>query len=279
MRALDEIASDATPSPIAADVAGWWCKAAPDLPFRRCNVARPPLGAGRDRVRARSEWREVRAWYAALGQRAIVQVSSADPEAEALDRVLAGEGLLVEAPVHVMIAACSSADRGPQAGTIERPGGRAEGIGRGGEPIAATVRSGVDEAWALAYGVIHGGGAAMEERTAAYGRMLGTFGDRALAVVVRSADRATLGLGYGVLDRGWLGIFGMGTAPEHRRRGIASAVVRALVDGAVERGVTKAYLQVETDNAPAIACYERLGFAISHGYHYRADRPDPDQGC
>ena len=261
LRALDEIASGATPSPLEADVAGWWCKAAPDLPFRRCNVARPPLGAGDDPDKVRSALAAVRGWYAAIGQRTIVQVSSADPSADALDAILAAEGLAVEAPVHVMVAAL---DRIVDP-SIVRPG--------------AEVQAGVDEAWAHAYGVIHGGGATQEGRTAAYGRMLAAFGDRALAATVVDEQEATVGLGYGVLDRGWLGIFGMGTAPAHRRRGIASAIVRALADEATERGATRAYLQVETDNAAAIACYERLGFTVSHHYHYRSEGLDPTQGC
>lgn len=264
-RALDEIASDATVSPIEADVAGWWCKAAPELPFRRCNVARPPLGAGRDAAGVRSAVAEVGAWYAGHGRRLIVQVSSADPEADALDAVLAELGLTVEAPVHVMVAAATA--------------GAGSAVGRSaGAAHCAEVRTGVDEAWALAYGAIHGGGPVQEARTAAYGRMLAALGDRALAATVDEGG-ATVGLGFGVVDRGWVGIFGMGTSPTHRRRGIASAIVGALVREAAGRGASRAYLQVETDNAAAIACYHRLGFAVSHGYHYRSDHPDPDQGC
>ena len=269
LRALDEIASDATPSPIEADVAGWWCKAAPDLPFRRCNVARPPLGAGDDPERARTALAEVRAWYADIGQRTIVQVSSADPSASALDAVLAAEGLSIEAPVLVLVAAVGDLRAG-----VDHPPPRDEI-----DPTSAVVAAGIDEPWARSFGVIHGGGATQEGRTAAYGRMLAAFGDRALAATVVDEQEATVGLGYGVLDRGWLGIFGMGTAPAHRRRGIASAIVRALADEATERGATRAYLQVETDNAAAIACYERLGFTVSHHYHYRSEGLDPTQGC
>ena len=76
-----------------------------------------------------------------------------------------------------------------------------------------------------------------------------------------------------------LGIFGMGTAPSHRRQGIATAVVDALLTAAAERGTQQAYLQVETANDGAIALYRRLGFERSHGYHYRSDGMDPEQGC
>jgi len=49
------------------------------------------------------------------------------------------------------------------------------------------------------------------------------------------------------------------TAHGHRRRGYASQVVAALVQAHRAQGRT-VFLQVLKDNAPAIACYERLGF-------------------
>jgi ribosomal protein S18 acetylase RimI-like enzyme len=49
------------------------------------------------------------------------------------------------------------------------------------------------------------------------------------------------------------------TAREHRRQGYASQVVAALVQALYARGLA-VFLQVFKDNAPAAACYERLGF-------------------
>lgn len=259
--ALDDIAADATPGSVEADVGGWRCKASPEVPFRRANVVRPPLGAGRDPAAVRRALGEVGAWCAARDRRLIVQVSSADPDAALLDAQLAEAGLTVEAPVHVMVAAV------PTLLTPAPPGG-----------LKVEVRVGVDEAWAAGIAV-DGTTEAQQARAAGYGRLLAPRGDRALAAISTDPDGTVVGVGFAVLDRGWVGIFGMVTAPAHRRRGVASSLVRALGAEASERRAQHAYLQVETDNAPAIACYERLGFAISHGYHYRADRPDPDQGC
>ncbi|HRA35481.1 MAG TPA: GNAT family N-acetyltransferase, partial [Acidimicrobiales bacterium] len=87
--------------------------------------------------------------------------------------------------------------------------------------------------------------------------------------VAASVDGEPAGVGFGVLDQRWLGVFGMGTAPTLRGRGVATAVVRALLDRAAERGATGAYLQVQTDNPVAISLYEGLGFRRDHGYHYR----------
>ena len=138
---------------------------------------------------------------------------------------------------------------------------------------AVDVRTGIDEAWAQDYGRVFGGGPVEVARTQAYGRMLAAFGDRALGASCR-VDGEVVGIGFGVLDDGWLGIFGMGTSSAHRRQGIATSLLAALRRAALDRGVDQAYLQVETDNADAIRLYEDLGFSISHGYHYRSE-PDP----
>jgi ribosomal protein S18 acetylase RimI-like enzyme len=261
LRHLDEIAADATPAAIEQEVAGWWCKADPDLPFRRANVARPPLGVGHDAEAVRRSLAVVRSWYAARGQRLIVQVSAADPAAAALDQRLAAAGLAIEAPVLLMVSTLAD-------------------LGRSTDPRwSPAVRGGIDEAWGRGPGSVVGADPDQVERAAAYGRMLAPAGAEVLAATIADADGATLGMGIGVLDRGWVGVFAMATAPGHRRQGIARSIVEALATAATERGAVRAYLQVETDNAPAIACYERAGFTTSHGYHYRSDGLDPLQGC
>ena len=262
LRLLDEIAAAATVAPIEADLDGWWCKAAPDLPFRRCNVAMPPPDAAHDRARFLAELDAVRAWYHGHGLRLIVQVSTALDGWEDVDAWLADTGLAVEAPVDLMVA-------GPEP-TCDHCA--AEAIRN------VTVTDGIDVDWARTFGRIHGDDDRQRDRAEAYGRMLSALGDRALGAS-RAIDGQVAGIGLGVLDRGWLGIFGMGTAPQHRRQGIATDVVWALRARAAERGIERAYLQVEVDNAPAIDLYQDVGFERSHGYHYRSEGEDPTLGC
>jgi N-acetylglutamate synthase len=71
----------------------------------------------------------------------------------------------------------------------------------------------------------------------------------------------------------WHGISLLQTAPEHRRRGLAWHVVRAMAQWAAQRGATRAYLQVEEGNADAIALYRRLGFSTHHTYLTRVAPP------
>jgi ribosomal protein S18 acetylase RimI-like enzyme len=56
--------------------------------------------------------------------------------------------------------------------------------------------------------------------------------------------------------------------PEHRRRGLARALMAACGPWAAERGASRCVLQVAVDNAPALALYETLGFREHHRYRY-----------
>jgi ribosomal protein S18 acetylase RimI-like enzyme len=89
------------------------------------------------------------------------------------------------------------------------------------------------------------------------------------------------GIGYLAMDRGLTcGIAGalvndqgssrielvsMWTAPTHRNRGIGRLLVEQIVHWASLKQVPALYLQVTPGNQPAIAFYERLGFAITGG--------------
>jgi ribosomal protein S18 acetylase RimI-like enzyme len=73
----------------------------------------------------------------------------------------------------------------------------------------------------------------------------------------------------GVLTDGWLGVSAVTVAEEHRRRGLAGAVMAALQGWAAERRAHSVYLQVTADNTAARALYRRAGFIEHHRYHYR----------
>ena len=65
-------------------------------------------------------------------------------------------------------------------------------------------------------------------------------------------------------------------APEYRRRGMGEALVLALAQGLKEQGNESLALEVRASNVPAIALYEKLGFAQvgrRPGY-YRNPRED-----
>ena len=72
------------------------------------------------------------------------------------------------------------------------------------------------------------------------------------------------------LDDNWLGVHGLWVEPESRRRGLARAVMAALLDWGAERGATTVWLHVETDNESAIRLYESMGLSVHHGCRYLA---------
>src|SRR3954447_3461393 len=60
-------------------------------------------------------------------------------------------------------------------------------------------------------------------------------------------------------ERTWLG--GIGVVPDHRGSGVGESLTRMLLDQAREAGARERVLEVVAENAPAIALYEKLGFA------------------
>lgn len=76
-------------------------------------------------------------------------------------------------------------------------------------------------------------------------------------------------MGRAVAERGWAGIFSMGTVPEARRQGAARALLTALVRWAASQDAHTLYLQVEEANAAARGLYEGVGFTVSHPDHDR----------
>jgi ribosomal-protein-alanine N-acetyltransferase len=66
----------------------------------------------------------------------------------------------------------------------------------------------------------------------------------------------------------------LAVVPEHRRAGVASALLeRVLRDGAA-RGASRATLEVRRSNVPALKLYEKFGFTVSgvrRGYYTHPD--------
>jgi ribosomal protein S18 acetylase RimI-like enzyme len=74
--------------------------------------------------------------------------------------------------------------------------------------------------------------------------------------------------GTASLSQGWASIHGMRTVVQARGRGMASRVLAGLADTARQRHLSRVFLQVEEDNAPALALYGRAGFSTAWRYHY-----------
>jgi ribosomal protein S18 acetylase RimI-like enzyme len=106
-------------------------------------------------------------------------------------------------------------------------------------------------------------------------RVLGS-GPSVWFATVPGAD-APAAIGRCVVDGRWAGFAAVEVDPSLRRRGLASTVMAALAQRALDEGASAAWLQVEADNAGARALYERMGFAAHHAYHHYRE-PDVSGG-
>lgn len=87
--------------------------------------------------------------------------------------------------------------------------------------------------------------------------------------LVARVDGEPVACGQIACDDDMAAIYDMVTAAEWQGRGLASALVDALLAHARSRGARLAFLQVNDDNAPALAVYRKFGFATAYRYHYR----------
>jgi N-acetylglutamate synthase len=91
----------------------------------------------------------------------------------------------------------------------------------------------------------------------------------AFAMLVEEDHDQPAALAYGAVHRSILCYVSVVTDPGRRRRGHARRVLASLAAWAAEEGASAACLEVEADNSPALALYERLGFRELYRYHYR----------
>jgi len=95
--------------------------------------------------------------------------------------------------------------------------------------------------------------------------------------IVATFEGRAVAVGQSSIDDGIAMIGSVATADDVRGRGIATAVVGALLAWAWERNAHHAYLQVNDDNYRALAVYRRFGFETAYAYHYRG-RPAETAG-
>lgn len=99
-----------------------------------------------------------------------------------------------------------------------------------------------------------------------------TSGDALIAFAVVYGDNGeTLSVGRVAIDTetGYAGIAALATAEHARRRGLARIVLRDLLAFAAGHGAENTYLEVDEENAPALALYASLGYTTAHRYHSR----------
>ena len=92
-------------------------------------------------------------------------------------------------------------------------------------------------------------------------------GDKSIARVLMHGNIA--GVGFGVVEGDWLGLFSIRTLPEFQRRGVAWSLNCALAMWGEDLGAQRVFVQVESLNELALALYESMGFETMYTYWYR----------
>ncbi len=242
---LDEVAARAVPAWEVQNVGGWVARYSPGLAAKRVNSVWPREDDPSSTIEAKLA--AVERFYAARDLPARFQLSPA-AHPRGLDRALERRGYQRSAPTSVercRLAELSGPSPGPGIDIV---------IDAAPTPRWSTT-------WQAALGLT-------DARLAATARLLGRV-TAPVAFATVTVDRSPAGVGMGVLDGRWLGIFNMATIPELQRRGVGRLALGALAQWGQCRGADRAYLQVDRGNPAARALYRAVGFETAYEYAYR----------
>ncbi|WP_371630479.1 GNAT family N-acetyltransferase [Streptomyces sp. NBC_00341] len=228
--------------PVESEPLGDWLLRASAGFTRRANSVLPlgdpgvPLGTALARVRQ---------WYADRGLVPYVQTATgAEGTQEELCAALESAGWRREVTAEVRIAAL--APIGDLAAEVSR----------------VRLSRAVDAAWLSRYQRFESPGPEVAA-------VLGSGPSVWFATVPGDGgDAAPAAIGRCVVDGRWAGFMAVEVASEHRRRGLATAVMTALARQAMDEGASAGWLQVEAENEGARALYDGMGFATHHRYHH-----------
>jgi N-acetylglutamate synthase len=237
VRLLDSLCARAWPATESQEANGWVLRAARGISLR-ANSVWPRDHTGGATLSERI--REVEAFYEARDLPPRFQISPASAPLE-LDTELERRGYVAHTSTDVMIATPLAIAAGATVEVLAHADGdwRTVMLDSAADPADARGRLAIVDAIPL-------------PRRHALARV----------------DGEPAAIGLGTLEQGHLGLFAMRTLPRFRRRGLARAVVAALLAWAVEENAHAAFLQVETDNDAAIALYRGVGFSRLYGYRY-----------
>jgi N-acetylglutamate synthase len=239
---LQRVAAHGWPALETERLGEWTLRASRGFTSRANSVL--PLGDPGPGLDAALE--RVRHWYAARDLPAMVQVTTGDVDDD-----------------HALAVALDERGWTAERHAVLRTGALAPLADRAPDPRVRVGRE-LDEEWLRAYGRADGavGEAALQVLRGGPSVWFAT-------VPGEPGEPGPAAIGRCVVEARWAGFAAVEVAPEHRRRGLATAVMAGLARHALREGASAAYLQVEPGNAAAFALYDRLGFADHHGYHYR----------
>jgi GNAT superfamily N-acetyltransferase len=253
--ALELAANDAWPAPVQGRLGSWILRAAANWTGR----ANSALAVGDPDRTLEAAIDGVVDWYAGQGQQALINAPM--PLAAPVNSALDERGwtarpltLVQTAPLAAVVAATAERTDLPP-------------VDLAGAPTDDWLVMVAQHKGGEHNGGEHNGGANRGTLPEAAVRIL-TGVPGTVFAQVRDSGGGLLAVARGTVtgpDR-WHGISLVQSAPEVRRQGLAQHVVRAMARWAQQRGATRAYLQVEERNTPAVTLYNGMGFSTHHTY-------------
>lgn len=98
--------------------------------------------------------------------------------------------------------------------------------------------------------------------------MLNNIKNDIIAVYKKDNDKY-IGCGYGVIEKGFVGLFDIIVKKEYRGNGYGKEIVETILNEASKQEIEKSYLCVVDNNTLAKNLYEKLGFKEIYKYWYR----------
>ena len=237
--ALEKIAARAWPAAEEVHLGGWLIRAASGHTGRAnsCWTLEPPGRPVETAVAA------VEAWYAARSLPPVFRTSDGATAPRDLPRLLMAQGYAPEIETVMMLGPLTS-----------RPDSQ------------VSLSQAPDDGFRrVLFGVQHRGDGDAQERLEVLSRI-----PAPKAFARLNLDGQPAAVGVCAVDGEWAGLSAMRTVAAVRRKGLGRRVIGALHEFAAEAGARRAYLQVEAQNAPAIALYRSLGFEPAFNYrHWR----------
>ncbi|MFX1343068.1 MAG: GNAT family N-acetyltransferase [Promethearchaeota archaeon] len=239
---IEAVASRAWPAQHTQEYGGWLLRAAGGV-TRRANSVLPLRNPADENLEVALEY--VQQFYQSHKLPARFQMTKASSPAN-LDAFLESKGLVIDMPTKMLT---SPLDRI----TLEEP------------EVAIVVFGSPWDDWISAYGKL----TKFDKIKIAVRMDIINRISSKKACAAAIMDQKVIGIGLGVLDGDWLGLFSLVTHENFRRQHVATSITHSLVSWGLSQGASQGYLQVEEDNVPAQKLYYGLGFEDAYSYWYR----------
>ncbi|KRE59483.1 GNAT family N-acetyltransferase [Paenibacillus sp. Soil750] len=247
---LDRIAANTWPAESNTMVDHWLIRASNGI-TKRANSVFAIGSYPRD-----DNWlSHVEQFYHSHGLPAIFHVSSASPDQ--LDNLLQDQGYELDTPCYMMTADCQQVASHAEERIKKQYSSALD--------LELVITQSVTSEWLDAFLFLE---QYPEERRGFYQGLCERM-PASKAFFTLKDQGQTVALGTAIVEGEWAGFVNVIVHEEHRGKGYGYAILHAMTIWSITQGATQQYLQVIANNVPAVTLYEKLGYQMKYGYHYR----------